>query len=565
MQHRVATLIKPGKPDRLRQLDRDRFDAVIVGAGTGGLTCAAMLAERGLRVLVLDQHSVAGGNATVFRRKGYEFDVGLHYIGGCHPGGLIPRVLAKAGVRDVEFEELDPDGYDTFVFPSLTFRMPKGLDALRARLLEHFPAERRGIDRFVKLVGQVQRLERGLAQPARAALDLLRSGLAIRYARSTYAEFLDSCTRDPRLRAVLAGQCGDYALPPSKAAALIGAGMVAHFTRGAYFPRGGGQVLSDRLAESIERNGGKILLLATVRRICVENGRATGVEFVSKHLGPRRVNADVIVSNADLKRTMLDLVDGGALREQTRRRVAAYEMAPALGAIYLGLDRDLRAEGHPRTNYWIYPSYDLEREYHAVARGDAAAQPFAFISIASVKDPTNLRAAPAGVTNLQVMGLASGDPSAWGVTEADVWSGAYRDHPDYLRTKHEWAERLLTTAERVFPELRRQIRFMEVATPLTHTRYTLSSQGTSYGIAATPAQFLFGRPSARTEIENLYLCGASCRTVHGIAGVMMSGWMAARAITASGVQASERERRAGAVTVMEPGQADDPLIAASGR
>jgi len=62
-----------------------------------------------------------------------------------------------------------------------------------------------------------------------------------------------------------------------------------------------------------------------------------------------------------------------------------------------------------------------------------------------------------------------------------------------------------------------------VATPLTATRYTLASGGTSYGIAATPSQFLLGRPGSRTDVKGLYLCGASCRMGHGIAGVMMSG------------------------------------------
>jgi monoamine oxidase len=71
--------------ERYRTLERDTFDVIVVGAGTGGLTAAALLARHGCSVLVLDRHQVAGGNATVFHRPGYAFDVGIHYIGDCHP------------------------------------------------------------------------------------------------------------------------------------------------------------------------------------------------------------------------------------------------------------------------------------------------------------------------------------------------------------------------------------------------------------------------------------------------------------------------------------------------
>ncbi|MGW4234852.1 FAD-dependent oxidoreductase, partial [Streptomyces sp. NPDC004980] len=81
------------------------WDAVVVGAGLGGLTTAAYLATAGRRVLVLEQFSVVGGNSHVFRRRrSYEFDVGVHYLGDCAPGGVIPSVLGGLGLRDrVEF------------------------------------------------------------------------------------------------------------------------------------------------------------------------------------------------------------------------------------------------------------------------------------------------------------------------------------------------------------------------------------------------------------------------------------------------------------------------------
>lgn len=524
--------------DRFRTLERDAFDAVVVGAGLGGLGAAALLTRRGARVLVVDRHYVAGGNATVFKRRGYEFDVGVHYIGGCGPEGTIPRILRAAGVDDVVFEELDPDGFDTLVFPDFTFRVPKGIEAFRRRLHAQFPEEKPGIDRYLAVVDLLTQAQaRSLDHFSLARLgSAIQGGLSLlRFGTSTLGAFLDTCTRNPRLRAVLTGQSGDYALPASRVSLVIGAGLPAHYLQGAYVPRGGGQVISDRLAEAIERGGGKILLRTSARRILIEGGRVTGVELESKHLGVRRVRAPVVVSNADLKQTMEHLVGAAHLRPRTIARTRAFEMSPALGAVYVGLKRDLRAEGHPRTNYWIHPSYDDTQAYAAVARGEILRDPIVFVSIASVKDPTNTRLAPPGMTNMQLMSLAPSSPESWGVTEAEVASGAYSKSAAYRKHKADFSEALIETTRRVFPSIRDEIVFSEVATPLTHHRFTSATGGTSYGIAVTPEQYLWNRPAPRTEIEGLYLSGASSRAGHGIAGALLSGVMAASAIRGSGV------------------------------
>jgi len=516
--------------DRYRTLDDDTFDVIVVGAGTGGLTAAALLTRRGKKVLVLDQHAVAGGNATIFKRSGYQFDIGLHYIGGCHPEGVIPRILRAAGAQNVEFEELDPDGYDTLVFPDFQFRVPKGIDRFRDRLVKYFPREVSGIDRYIRLLRQIQSVQQTLVRPASALWTMPRSLLLARWAHRTFKDFLDSCTDDPRLQAVLAGQHGDYALPPSRASVLVGAGLALHYLEGAYFPRGGGQVVSDRLAEAIERQGGKILLTARVERILTESGRVRGAELFSNQVGRRTVHAPAVVSNADLKRTVLELVGREQFSAETVDRVSGFEMAPALAMLYLGYDRDLRAERHPSTNYWIYPDYDYERQYAAVLQGEFPADPFAYVSIASVKDPTNDKLAPPGVTNMQVMSLAPHSPESWGVSRVEADSTAYRKSETYRQAKEKYSRQLVAAATRVFPDLAERIVFEELATPLTHVRYTGSTDGTSYGIAATPQQFLRRRPGIRTEIEGLYLCGASTRMGHGIGGVTLSGLFAAAAI-----------------------------------
>ena len=533
------------RPDRFRSLERDHVDVIIVGAGTGGLTAGALLARFGKSVLVLDRHYVAGGNATVFRRAEYEFDVGIHYIGDCGPDGVVPRILRAAGVDGVTFREMDADGFDTFLFPDFTFRVPRGFEAFRKRLVEHFPKEAKGIARYVDALQAVRSFQ-GLGGGGflNAVRTMWQARTVLRYANSTVASFLDSCTHDIRLRAVLTAHSGDYAEPPSRASLMVHAGVTAGYLAGAYYPEGGGQTLSDRLSESIERQGGKILLRAPVTKILVEHGRAVGVEFDSHHLGRSTVRAPVVISNADLKRTFFELIGAEFVKPKTVRRIQGYEMAPALGVVYLGVRRDLRTEGLPNTNFWIHPSYDLEPLYAEAREGRFHPRPSCFLFSSSLKDPGNRRAAPEGHSNLELVTVVPSQPEAWGTTIREMADGTYEKNPIYLQTKQELADRLMAAAERVFPGLSRDVDCCEVSSPMTHTRFTGSTGGTSYGLALIPKQFLFHRPGPATEIGGLYICGASSMAGHGIPGAMWSGVLAASRIVGNQVMKSVMTRPA---------------------
>ena len=96
--------------------------------------------------------------------------------------------------------------------------------------------------------------------------------------------------------------------------------------------------------------------------------------------------------------------------------------------------------------------------------------------------------------------------------------------------KQRIEDELVSRLERQFPGTAARICYRESATPLSHSRFTRASDGSGYGLAATPDQFLDKRPGYRGPIDGLYLCGASTRAGHGIAGAMMSGLKAAQRI-----------------------------------
>jgi phytoene dehydrogenase-like protein len=503
----------------------EQYDAIVIGAGIGGLTAAAFLAKGGQRPLVLEQHFLPGGNATTFRRKKmFDFDVGLHYIGDCGPGGFFASAMEQLGIADqVEFVPMDQDGFDTIHFPDLTFRVPADWDRYRERLKAAFPQEAQAIDRYIDFM----RMVTGYRPPG--GREPLKEVLSKPWSQCTLGEVFDAVEASHRLRHLLAAQCGTYGAPPSKASAGIHAFVTDSYMRGAYFIRGGARPLVEGLMRVIAAGGGQVRLRSRVRRIIVEGGKAVGVELAKGE----QLRAPTIVSNADAKRTFLEMVGEENLSPALVQRIKGYRMALPLFVIYMAMEVDPSELGLPSANIGLMPAYNMEEQFAACYEGRLPEKPTVFVSIASLKDPESENLAPKGYTNLQIMTLAPAQPQTWGVSQgpasAPTRSG-YRHTPDYVAAKKDMEQRMLATVEEMMPGFIRKVVWQECATPLTQERFTLSSGGTSYGLEATPDQFMAARVPLQTDILGLWMAGANTMFGHGIEGCMMSGRAAAGAI-----------------------------------
>ncbi|HCH65418.1 MAG: FAD-dependent oxidoreductase [Deltaproteobacteria bacterium] len=520
----------------------DSVDVAIIGAGLGGLMTAARLAKQGRQVAVFDGHYVAGGCATMFARHTrngtYRFDIGLHYVGDCGPDGTIPRLLRDVGI-ELDWIEMSPDGFDVAVLPGLRFPIPSNRDVYRDRLVELFPRETRGIDRYVRVLKEVNHIAEFMeaqkdagkkAGPLNFLWNIAAHGrLLPRYQSATVADLLDDCTQDPMLRAVLLTQTGDYGVPPSRASALLHCGLANHYFKGAYYPRGGGQVIADQLCEVIEGHGGTIHLRRPIDRILVEKGQAVGVQTAPRRQDPKPVRAKAVVSNADLIHTLDDLLPRESVPQDWQARRAKLEMGGAIFITCLGIEGDLAAHGMGAHNEWCFDSPDVEGIYTDIAGGRIDPR-CAYITSASLKDPHTGGHAPPGVQTVEVMTIVPAKPEHWGITEAQVQDGSYRKVPEYLEKKRVVEDGCIRWLDEQHPGLAEKVVFRESATPATQTRYTRAAGGTGYGLAATPEQFMDKRPGSRGPIPGLYLAGASTRSGHGIVGALSSGKVAAHRV-----------------------------------
>lgn len=505
------------------------WDAVVIGSGLSGLTSAAYLAANGKKVLVLEQYDVAGGCSQTFRRKKqWQFDVGLHYIGGVRTGD-IARVLRGIGLLDrIEFVEMDPDGFDTFVFPDFEFRVPKGWDNYTERLVGTFPEDEAGIRKCNTILQDMMKELRQVGIPGEGtdfADYMERAPNVITWGMRSLVELFDDCELGERTRAVMTGQAGDYATPPSRTPVTLHAGLIDHYMQeGAFYVKGGGQVLAGHLVDVIHSNGGRVRTHAEVASIDVEAGKATGVTLSDGE----HIAAAAVVSTADIKRTFNDMLNPEDLPDGLPEIIDGYRMATPLVCVYLGLDFDI-TERMPNTNYWVHSRYDSERYYDFVAAEDFDPHPPIYITSASAKDPGHSGHAPEGCSTIELMTWATPSPETWGI-EPEETAGKYSKQEGYRAAKENIMDQLIDGAEEVLGDLREHIVWKEAATPMTQTRYTHSSDGACYGIELATDQFGPLRPDFKTSIEGLFLAGVSTRSGHGIVGAMSGGVEAASAV-----------------------------------
>ncbi|MFJ8077159.1 phytoene desaturase family protein [Streptomyces sp. NPDC096176] len=507
--------------------NRKEWDAVVVGSGIGGLVCAAYLAVSGLRVLVLEQHDVAGGNSHVFRRRRrYEFDVGIHYLGDCGPGGLLPSVFGGLGLADrISYLPMDQDGFDRIVVPGLTLDVPAGWDGYRKCLCEALPGDAAGIDTFTAICSAV-------GSEGRAALlsdeNLTGEQLAARspaftaWEHRTLADLFDHCGLSRRARTVLAAHAPTYGLPPHQCPLPTHAAIVDHYLHGAYYPKGGGQMLPAGLVEVIESHGGQVRTRTRVERILVTSGRATGVALSDGQV----LTAPLVVSNADYTRTVQGLVGEEHFDADTAERTRTSTMSLPFAVLYVALDTTLAQR--PNANLWWYRHTDIDDGFQQLAEHRIDPVPFLFVSFSSLKDPGARNIAPEGHSNFQVMTLVPPDHAYWGAEASPADGGRYRRSPLYRQRKQELTEAMLNAAEEALGPFRGHITHLEAATPLTHERYIHSRAGTPYGLARWGATG--ERPDTATAVEGLHVVGTSTCYGSGIEGVATGAMMCASQI-----------------------------------
>jgi all-trans-retinol 13,14-reductase len=501
-------------------------DAIVIGSGIGGLACASILAQQHkLRVLVFEKHFKLGGYTHTFARRGkYEWDVGVHYVGEMAKG-MKPRALLDYVTQGgVQWTPL-PSAYDLLVFPGMTYRIEAGEQNLASKLAAAFPRERDAIEAYFGDVRRAQdwyrkfllaTLERG----SHAQVDRVLAERDAALVLSITDDYFKRRFSDARLRAVAAGQWGDYGVAPDSSAFLAHANVVSHYRFGGWYPKGGSAGLAESMVPIIEKSGGRVLVNHTVKEILIERGRAVGVRVQGssrEFRGERDIFADVVISNVGAYNTYAKLLPADtALPFRDELDTAAQSMSTVTA--YVGLRDTPRSLGFQGENLWLFSSYDhadIYRRRNELSEGRAH---FCYLSFPSLK-------------NEHAVGHTAELTAPIDAAVFERWAkGAWKKRgPEYEALKRRIADALIAFVECNYPGFRELVEFVELATPLSAEHFTSHRGGAIYGIAGVPDRYRKPICRVHTPVENLLLTGSDAAG-HGVVGAAMGAVMTASVV-----------------------------------
>ena len=507
------------RPGRLA----DSYDAVVIGSGMGGLTTAALLSSLGQRVCVLEQHYTAGGYTHSYERNGYEWDVGVHYIGDVGAPTRTKKLFDFLSSGQLKWAPMDQE-FDKFFIGDRVYTAHAGKEAFRDNLVRQFPDEVEAIDRYLALLRRasdglsafsmgrmLKPWQRALTRPFIRTPELLY--------RRTY-DVLAEITDNQDLIATLCGQWGDMGLPPKRSAFMVHAMIARHYLYGGFYPVGGSWRIADTIIPRIQATGGEVFTYARVARILNEDGRVTGVEMQDGHV----IECDTVVSAAGVANTFGTLLDDETAADLGYTALAG-TLKPSFAhlGVYIGLQDTAENLGLPKTNFWIYPSNDYDADVATFEADPDAEFPVVYISFPSAKDPDYLNRHP-GTATIEIVAPA---PYEW----FQKWEGSTwgKRGDDYDAFKARLGERLMEHLYAKLPQLRGRVDYYEVSTPLTTNWFGGYRRGELYGLDHTADRLRSDWLSPRTALKGLWLTGQDILTC-GVTGAMMAGLMTTTAM-----------------------------------
>lgn len=491
----------------------------------GGMTAAALLSDVGKRVLVLEQHYVPGGFTHMFKRPGYEWDVGVHAVGEVTPHSMTGRLLARLSRGRLAWASLGPV-YDEFHYPE-GFRIdfPDNPRQFRDNLVGAFPSEAARVDRYLGLVGEVAGSMRGyyLARtaPSRLAplLDRTIARRAQGWLETNTKDVLDGLGGSPELGSVLASQWGYYGSVPSRSSFAMQALVTKHFLFGGYYPVGGSKQIANTLLATVREGGGYTRIATDVKRILVEEGKAAGVELADGEV----IRARNVVSAAGVSATLRRLLPARVQAEAWATEVLALPPAPAHVCLYIGFKGDITRAGASAANKWFYETWSTEADAWEVREGsDPPDAPVLYCSFPSLKDPEHEPGPEIRHTGEVVTFVPYEVFAPWRDTR---WK---KRGESYEAFKAALSKRLLSQFLRHMPELEPMIDFVEMSTPVSTDNFCRPVAGSIYGLEPTPERFRSRWLRPRSPLPGLFFAGSEVATV-GVIGAMMGGVLAALA------------------------------------
>lgn len=474
---------------------------IIIGSGLGGLACGRLLSKAGYDVVVLEQGRQPGGCLQSYRRGGFSFDTGMHYVGSLLPGESLHTAFQMLGLDDLPWQQLDSDGFDRICLDGEEYPLVNGFDRFAEQLSDRFPQDRAALR---QLAEDLRKTETGLVE---RVMDCSIVGDKTIGQMSVNAyDTLSERLHDPRLLQVLGGSAMKMELRHDSFSWFAFLHSLSGYVPSAWRLRGDSGSIVRRLIDGIRRSGGEVACGKRVERLTERDGRL--VEAVCSD--GSTYEGDIFISDIHPAQTFALVQDSHVLRPIFKRRLQRLTNTTGMFTVSLVLKDG--AIPYRNYNQYVYaPGTDVWRltENNDPERG----------VIVSYRVPDNYMGMRGAQVSARQIDLLT--PMSW--QECSRWADLPVGHrgEDYLAWKQQKAEETVALAQTRVPGLRDAIEYCHTSTPLTWHNYTLAPDGSAFGIRKDNRSALMTMFSVMTPLANLYLTGQNV-LLHGIEGVTMT-------------------------------------------
>lgn len=495
-----------------------KYDAVVIGAGNGGLTAAIRLLQGGAKVLLVEKHNIPGGFATSFRRGRFEFEASLHELndfGSPENPGDVRVLFDQLGVTDKIEWTLIPDAYRIICrSEGLDATMPLGVPQFIARMEKYVPGSRPSMEKFFMLADEI-RSAQAYSSSVNGKTDskymVSRFGNFVRCGSYSVNEVLDALKMPEKAKSILnaywcylGAHCDDLSF-------IHYASMVNRYiSRSIYMPKMRSHEISLALVERIRELGGDVLFnTEAVRILTGSDGGVTGVVLGDG----TQIDVRHVVANCSphlVFGRMMDKAPQAEVRACNSRKFAGRGFS-----LFIGLDRSADELGVENHNYFLYDTTDSVKQYDMMR---------------TIKD-NNVQAtvclnraypdcSPEGTCMMYFTTLFMSDD--WGNVRPE----------DYYKTKNAVASRMIDRFERdTGAKIRDHIEEISVATPMTYARYCGHPEGVIYGYESQYWDGLMPRLQMMGEdhrVRGLRFAGGYAMRLSGYSSAYFSGDISGR-------------------------------------
>ena len=495
-----------------------KFDAVVIGAGNGGLAAACRLAKAGKKTLLIEQHNLPGGVASSFRRGRFEFETALHELcefgSAENPGGCRQTIVDEFGL-DINWYMV-PDNFRVITTARdgspIDATLPCGRENFINKMEEYVPGCRESVEKFFDLGAETLAAGKYMtASGGHPDSKLMQEKYPnfLRTAAYPVNRVLKALKMPDKAQDIMNTYWGYLGVDADHLSFMQYVNMVClYVNHGAWIPEKTSNQLTTGLLERFRAMGGTAWFNCRAEEILFdEEEHVNGLRTTSGTVDTR-----YIICNANPTMTYANLVPQSIVPDRERKLAAARRYSARMFVVYMGLNRSAEELGLKDYSYFLPQSADSVKEYESLKRIETNKY-----NIALCYNVVNPKASPEGTC---IVSLTT-------TYMEDCWSEI--DPKDYVKTKNKVASDMIDWfEEKTGIIIRPYIEEFEVATPWTFCRYASVPQGAAYSYELRDWDNMMPRMMMMREeypIKGLRFCGAASIRGDGFNSAIFSGDM----------------------------------------